>query len=194
MPTSRRILIALTSLTAAATLALAGCGSDDGGDGATTSADATATSQSAAATSTAPATYTFQGSTGRATITTSGRPNTAPDVQVTTPFAVTTTQVHTLSEGTGATVADGATVTVQYHGVNGRTGATFDSSYTRGEPASFSLDGVIAGFSKAIAGQKVGSVVAVAAAPADGYPQGQPDAGIEGTDTLIFVIEILSAG
>lgn len=49
------------------------------------------------------------------------------------------------------------------------------------------------GFQKAIAGQKVGSTVAVAMTPADGYPDGQPSAGIRAGDSLIFAIKILSA-
>ena len=49
------------------------------------------------------------------------------------------------------------------------------------------------GFQKAIAGQKVGSTVAVAMTSADGYPDGQPSAGIRPGDSLIFAIKILSA-
>ncbi|HXO57547.1 MAG TPA: peptidylprolyl isomerase, partial [Mycobacterium sp.] len=44
------------------------------------------------------------------------------------------------------------------------------------------------------AGQKVGSTVGVAMASADGYPDGQPQAGIQKGDSLIFAIKILSAG
>ena len=49
------------------------------------------------------------------------------------------------------------------------------------------------GFQKAIAGQKVGSTVAVAMASADGYPDGQPAAGIQKGDSLVFAIKILDA-
>lgn len=71
------------------------------------------------------------------------------------------TEVKTLVEGDGEVVAPTATVTVCYLGVNGRTGERFDGNYREGgSPATFSLDGVIQGFSKAIAGQKVGSQVA----------------------------------
>ena len=56
----------------------------------------------------------------------------------------------------------------------------------------FSTDGVIAGFRNALVGQQVGSQVLVVIPPADGYgAQGQPSAGIGGTDTLVFVIDIL---
>jgi FKBP-type peptidyl-prolyl cis-trans isomerase len=78
-------------------------------------------------------------------------------------------------------------------GVNGRDGKVFDSSYQRGVPADFPLNGVVPGFQKAITGQKVGSTVGVAMASADGYPDGQPQAGIQQGDTLVFAIKILSA-
>ncbi len=86
-----------------------------------------------------------------------------------------------------------ATVSVCYMGVNGRDGSVFDSSFQRGAPVDFPLTGVIAGFQKAITGQKVGSTVAVAVTSADGYPSGQPSAGIRPGDSLIFAIKILDA-
>ena len=118
---------------------------------------------------------------------------TAPRVNVTAPFSVTQTQVHTLHAGDGPVVAPTTTVSVCYMGVNGRDGSVFDSAYERGTPAQFSLDGVVPGFQKAIAGQKVGSTVAVAMASADGYPDGQPNAGTQKGDTLVFAIKILRA-
>ena len=117
----------------------------------------------------------------------------APMVKVTEPFSVTETQVKTLKAGDGPVVAPTATVSVCYMGVDGRDGHVFDSSYERGAPVDFPLDGVVPGFQKAIAGQKVGSTVAVAMTSADGYPNGQPRAGIEPGDTLVFAIKILDA-
>jgi peptidylprolyl isomerase len=78
-------------------------------------------------------------------------------------------------------------------GVNGRDGSVFDNSYERGAPEQFPLTGVVTGFQKAIAGQKVGSTVAVAMTSADGYADGQPAAGILPGDTLVFAIKILEA-
>jgi hypothetical protein len=139
-----------------------------------------------------PPQWTLPGATGSVAVT--GSTDTAaPVVTVTAPFSVSATQVHTLQAGTGPVVAPTASVSVCYMGVNGRDGSVFDSSYQRGEPADFSLDGVVPGFQKAIAGQTVGSTVAVAMVSADGYPQGQPRAGIQPGDTLVFAIKILSA-
>lgn len=136
--------------------------------------------------------WTLAGTTGNVAVT--GSTDTAaPSVNVTAPFSVTETQVHTLQAGTGQIVGDLATVSVCYMGVNGRDGSVFDSSYTRGAPAQFPLGGVVPGFKKAIAGQKVGSTVAVAMTSADGYPAGQPSAGIRAGDSLVFAIKILDA-
>ena len=136
--------------------------------------------------------WSLPGATGSVAVTGS-TDTTAPYVKVTAPFSVTETQVHTLKAGDGPVVADTATVSVCYMGVNGRDGSVFDSSYERGTPAEFSLNGVVPGFQKAIAGQKVGSTVAVAMASADGYPDGQPAAGIQKGDSLVFAIKILDA-
>jgi hypothetical protein len=137
--------------------------------------------------------WTLSGATGSVSVT--GSTDTAaPLITVTQPFSVTETQVHTLRAGDGPVVAPTATVSVCYMGVDGRDGKVFDSSYERGTPAQFPLDGVVPGFQKAIAGQKVGSTVGVAMNSADGYPEGQPQAGIQKGDSLIFAIKILNAG
>lgn len=134
--------------------------------------------------------WTLAGATGSVAVTGSTA-TTAPLVKVGAPFSVTQTQVHTLQAGSGPVVAPTATVSVCYMGVNGRDGSVFDSSYERGAPVEFPLTGVVPGFQKAIAGQTVGSTVAVAMVSADGYPDGQPAAGIEPGDSLIFAIKIL---
>jgi hypothetical protein len=136
--------------------------------------------------------WTLPGTTGSVAVTGS-TDAAAPNIKVDTPFSVTETQVHTLQAGDGPVVADTATVSVCYMGVNGRDGSVFDSSYERGAPEEFPLTGVVAGFQKAIAGQKVGSTVAVAMTSADGYADGQPAAGILPGDTLVFAIKILNA-
>jgi hypothetical protein len=136
--------------------------------------------------------WTLAGNTGSIAVTGS-TDTTAPGVTVTAPFSVTQTQVHTLHAGNGPVVSSIAKVSVCYMGVNGRDGSVFDSSYQRGEAVDFPLTGVVTGFQKAIAGQTVGSTVAVAMTSADGYPDGQPSAGIRPGDSLVFAIKILSA-
>jgi hypothetical protein len=136
--------------------------------------------------------WTLPGATGSVAVTGS-TDSAAPKIDVTQPFSVSETQVRTLQAGGGAVVAPTATVSVCYMGVDGRDGSVFDSSYERGEAVDFPLNRVVPGFQKAIAGQKIGSTVAVAMTSADGYPNGEPRAGIQPGDTLVFAIKILGA-
>lgn len=140
----------------------------------------------------APAQWTEAGTTGSVAVT-GPTDTTAPAVKVEGPFSVGETVVHTLVAGTGPVVAPTAQVLVCYMGVNGRDGSVFDSTYQQGQPIDFGLDRVVPGFQKAIAGQTVGSTVAVAMTSADGYPDGQPSAGINPGDTLVFAIKIIDA-
>ncbi|WP_415975620.1 FKBP-type peptidyl-prolyl cis-trans isomerase [Rhodococcus sp. 077-4] len=192
-------------LAASASLVLStgACSSDsDTSSPATTSSSAsTSSAATAAGASTCPTApveasatpeWTLDGDTGSIAVVGS-TDTTAPSVTVGAPFSVAETQVKTLKPGDGPVVAADASVSVCYMGVNGRDGSTFDSSYERGRPVEFPLDRVVAGFQKAIAGQTVGSTVAVAVTSADGYASGNPAAGIEPGDSLIFAISILSA-
>jgi peptidylprolyl isomerase len=110
------------------------------------------------------------------------------------PPANLTTKV--LIKGTGPTVADGDTVVVQYVGAIWRNGYQFDSSWKRSQPFGFPIGAtpsqVIPGWDKGLAGQTVGSRVMLVIPPADGYGKtGSPQAHIKGTDTLVFVVDIL---
>ncbi|MBC7519092.1 MAG: FKBP-type peptidyl-prolyl cis-trans isomerase [Microbacteriaceae bacterium] len=116
----------------------------------------------------------------------------APTITMPAGAAPAELQIADLKLGTGATVASGDTVTVHYTGAIYSTGSVFDSSWTRGEPASFATTGVIPGFGKALVGHKVGSQVIAVIPPAEGYgAQGSPPK-ISGTDTLVFVVDILA--
>lgn len=116
----------------------------------------------------------------------------APTITMPAAPAPAELKIADLKLGTGVTVASGDTVTVHYTGAIYATGSVFDSSWTRGEPASFATTGVIPGFGKALVGHKVGSQVIAVIPPADGYgAQGSPPK-ISGTDTLVFVVDILA--
>ena len=104
----------------------------------------------------------------------------------------TTTTIAVLKKGDGAVVADGADVTLQYSGYIWQTGEQFDSSWTRGTPANFNVNGVIQGFHDALVGQTVGSQVAVIIPPDQGYGNNPPSgSSITADSTLFFVIDIL---
>lgn len=122
-------------------------------------------------------------------------PTQAPTVTVPKTAPPTKTEQVTLIQGSGPTVQKGQTITAQYHGVLWKDGSVFDSSWQRGEPADFPIGvgGVIPGWDKTLVGKKVGSRVLLVIPPADGY--GSKGAGdkISGTDTLVFVVDILDA-
>ena len=120
----------------------------------------------------------------------------APKITVPKTAAPTSLVVQPLIKGTGPVVQSGQTVTVQYTGVIWDTGKQFDSSWGRGQPFSTAIGqgSVIAGWDEGIVGQTVGSQVLLVVPPDKGYGSaGQPSGGIKGTDTLVFVVDILDA-
>ena len=93
--------------------------------------------------------------------------------------------------GKGAVATQGSTVNVQYVGANYTDGQVFDSSWQRGQPATFPLSGVIAGFARGIVGMRVGGRRELVIPPALGY--GTTGSGPVGpNETLVFVIDLLS--
>ena len=106
--------------------------------------------------------------------------------------APTTLVVQPLIKGTGAEVTADQTLTVNYSGWLW-DGTPFDSSWDRGEPAEFPLNGVIPGWTQGLTGQTVGSQVLLIVPPDMGYgAEGQGDT-IPPDSTLIFVVDILAA-
>jgi peptidylprolyl isomerase len=127
---------------------------------------------------------------------TAGAAGKGPTITIPKTKAPTTLQVKTLIKGTGAVVKKGQYIVVQYTGVNWRTGKVFDSSWSRSEPWATEIgEGqVIKGWDTGLVGQTVGSRVLLVIPPAEGYGKtGSSSAGIKGTDTLVFAIDILSA-
>jgi FKBP-type peptidyl-prolyl cis-trans isomerase len=107
---------------------------------------------------------------------------------------VTTTesglQYEILNQGTGPLPGPEARVTVHYRGTLA-DGTQFDSSYDRGEPATFGMQGVIAGFSEGLQLMPVGSKYMLFIPPDIGYgPQGSGP--IPPSSALIFELEMLA--
>lgn len=93
--------------------------------------------------------------------------------------------------GTGAEVEVTSTVTVHYVGVGQQSGKEFDSSWDRGQPISFGLNGVIRGWSEGLVGMKEGGRRTLVI-PADlAYGDNPPGAGIEPGETLVFVVDLI---
>ncbi len=121
-------------------------------------------------------------STACATTPASGDKTTASGITITT-----------LTEGSGASPKASDTVKVHYRGTL-TDGKEFDSSYTRGQPISFPLSGVIACWTEGVQTMKVGGKAklqcpANLAYGARGFPGKIPP-----NSPLIFEIELLEIG
>lgn len=106
---------------------------------------------------------------------------------------VTTTvsglQYRPLEAGSGAAPAPTDTVTVNYRGTQ-IDGKEFDSSYKRGAPATFRLDGVIKGWAEGLQLMREGGKAELVIPPDLGYGNRGPLAD----QTLVFEVELLSVG
>jgi FKBP-type peptidyl-prolyl cis-trans isomerase len=142
-----------------------------------------------------PGTQTSNGGGTLPTVT-AGAAGKGPTITIPSTAAPKTLQVKTLIKGTGAAVKKGQYIVVQYTGVIYRTKKVFDSSWSRSAPfATVIGEGqVIPGWDTGLVGQTVGSRVLLVIPPADGYGKtGSSSAGIKGTDTLVFAVDIISA-
>jgi peptidylprolyl isomerase len=122
-------------------------------------------------------------------------PGTAPPVGIPQTAPPATLQVQTLIQGAGPVVKKGQLLIAQYEGVNWRTGKIFDSSWKRSAPTGFQIGAgqVIKAWDTGLVGKRIGSRVLLVVPPADGYgTSGNSSAGIKGTDTLVFVVDILA--
>ena len=96
-----------------------------------------------------------------------------------------------IAPGDGATAKAGDTLTVDYCGIGLASQSIFDSSWVRGEPATFPLDGLIQGWQDGLPGMKVGETRLLVIPGALGYGPNPPSgSGIEPDETLVFVITL----
>ena len=95
--------------------------------------------------------------------------------------------------GTGATVEAGDTVTCHYTGAVAKTGTVFQSSRDFGDPISFPLSGVIAGWTEGVPGMKVGGTRRLFIPATKAYGDHPPyGSGIPANADLVFDIELVS--
>ncbi|MBW8739812.1 MAG: FKBP-type peptidyl-prolyl cis-trans isomerase [Streptomyces turgidiscabies] len=102
--------------------------------------------------------------------------------------------VKTLIAGNGKTVVENDFVVANYLGQVWESGKVFDNSYDRGTALVIQLaqGKIIDGWRYGLTGRKAGSRVMMAVPPTWGYgKQGNPQAGIKGTDTLVFVVDVV---
>src|SRR2546423_10438955 len=101
-------------------------------------------------------------------------------------------QYKVLKEGNGAQPKATDTVTVNYRGtlING---TEFDSSYKRGQPATFPVNGVIKGWTEALQLMKVGSKYQLFIPSNLAYGERSVGPDIGANSTLLFEVELLDA-
>jgi peptidylprolyl isomerase len=117
---------------------------------------------------------------------------TKPKVEIPECEPPSTLVIKDLKKGSGKTAKPSDTVTVQYVGLNFKTGEEFDSSWSRHEPASFPLEQVIPGWTQGMAGMKVGGRRELIIPPALGYGEAGSPPTIPPNETLVFVIDLLA--
>lgn len=162
-------------LAACAALAVAGCGSSS--DSTTGSSEATTESTESATTESSPA--------AKKTKPTVTVPKGAPPKKL---------EIKELETGSGAEAKAGDEVTVQYVGVNYKSGEEFDSSWSRNEPFAFGLGAgqVIPGWDQGVEGMKVGGRRELIIPPELAYGEAGSPPAIPPNETLIFVIDLLA--
>jgi len=100
-------------------------------------------------------------------------------------------QYEVITQGTGEKPLASHEVTCHYHGTM-IDGTVFDSSVKRGQPASFPLNRVIAGWTEGLQLMPMGSKWRFFIPPNLGYGDRQVSAEIGPNSTLIFEVELIS--
>ena len=167
-----RLQRTLAAAAAALALGLAACGDDDdeSADSGTTAAETDTQGQGQGAADT----------------------STKPVVEVPEGEPPAGLEIEDIKKGDGATVKPGDTVTAHYVGVSYSTGTEFDSSWSRGQPATFPLAQVIPGWQQGIPGMKVGGRRRLVIPPDLGYGESGQPPDIGPNETLIFVVDLVS--
>lgn len=99
-------------------------------------------------------------------------------------------QYKVIEEGSGKSPTATDTVTVNYRGTL-VDGSEFDSSYKRGEPATFPVGGVIPGWTEALQLMKEGAKWQVVIPPALAYGERGAAPVIGPNSTLVFEVELI---
>ena len=120
-----------------------------------------------------------------------GNAGEAPTIAAPTGTPPTTLQTQDIIAGTGTEVLATSTLTVHYTLMTWSAGTIVESSWSSGQPATFPLANVIAGWQQGLPGAKVGGR-RLLVIPADlGYgPNGSGPIGPN--ETLIFVVDIIA--
>ncbi|MDB5165662.1 MAG: putative peptidyl-prolyl cis-trans isomerase [Candidatus Saccharibacteria bacterium] len=106
--------------------------------------------------------------------------------------AVPALQIIDTVEGTGAEVAEGATITAHYTGALCKDGTIFQSSHDTGDPVTFGLHQVIPGWTQGVPGMKVGGTHRLIIPSNMAYGPVRAAANIPPNSDLVFDIELVA--
>lgn len=100
-----------------------------------------------------------------------------------------------VTEGDGEELSGSELISFDYAIFSASSGEELDSSYpTNAVGLDLQDETVLPGLTSALTGQKIGSRVLLALPPKDAFGEGgNPQLGVEGDDTLLFLVDILSA-
>lgn len=95
-------------------------------------------------------------------------------------------------EGDGPAVEPGATIEAHYTGALCQNAIIFQSSHDFGQPITFGLDQVIAGWTQGVPGMKVGGMRRLIIPSDMAYGASSPAANIPANSDLVFDIELIA--
>lgn len=105
---------------------------------------------------------------------------------------ITELEIIDISEGNGAMVPTGATITAHYTGALCKNGIIFQSSHDFGRAITFGLDQVIQGWTQGVPGMKVGGMRRLIIPAQMAYGSSSPARNIPANSDLVFDIELVA--
>ena len=104
--------------------------------------------------------------------------------------------IEDIVEGTGPEAQAGQNISAHYVGKAWSNGQQFDASWDRGQPLQFPLGAgrVIQGWDQGIVGMKVGGRRKITIPPQLGYGERGAPGAIAPNETLVFVVDLVTAG
>jgi FKBP-type peptidyl-prolyl cis-trans isomerase len=106
--------------------------------------------------------------------------------------AVKELEIVDVEVGTGEEAKAGATITAHYTGALVKNGIIFQSSFDFGQPATFGLDQVIAGWTRGVPGMKVGGTRRLIIPAEQAYGASSPSRNIPANSDLVFDIDLVA--
>ena len=128
-------------------------------------------------------------------VTATGSFGAAPKVTIPAKKAASSLYAKTLIQGTGAPLTASETLEGNFvlYDWSGTTHKLLGSTFSSGGPTLFGAP-MLPGLQTALIGQKIGSRVLAVLPPKDGFGSpGNSQIGVKGTDTLVFVVDIITA-